>query len=123
MTSINLKPLSFGATPKEIANIKQACNELSEKIQKNEESFVSVDTTEINGKVSLFSTPVSENESKIKMKVLMGKNGDSFASTVLTEGSNEENMKYIKDAKNQSKIIEILDEMKSIFNGMNERNS
>lgn len=122
MTSINLRTQSFGATAKDCANIDKACNELSKKIQGNEESSVCVDTSEINGKVRLFSSPISENKTKIKMKFFED-NGDTFASTVLTEGSIEENIKYIKDEKNQSKIAELLDEMKDVLKGMRERNS
>ncbi len=119
MTSINLRPLSFGATQQEIKNIKKACDDLSKKMN-DEQSVTSIaDTAEIGGKLFLTSEPAGNGISKLS--VSYRKDADTFSSTFLNEGTAQENISFVKKAANQEKIASLLDKFKSILEGMEER--
>lgn len=116
---MNINPISFGASASEIKNIKRACDDLSKNIKDGNPTTAVVDTDEKDGKLLLSFAPSEEGVSKLHAKYY--KDEDTFASTTLTEGSSEENIKYIKKDSNQDKIARLLDKFKESIREMQER--
>lgn len=121
MEKISNANVSFYASPKEIGDIKKACNDLSQKMNSKKAVHIPVDTAELNGKFYISSIP--DGKGKIKLKVKLKKdNNEGYASKYIQYGNVEDNKKFISDEKNQMQISDLLDRFKETLKKMREEN-
>lgn len=121
MNNITQTNISFCATPKEISDIKKACNDLSGKINTKHAVHIPIDTAELNGKFIISSIPDKNGKIKIKVK-LKDEQNKGFASKYVQYGNVDENKKFITEEKNQLKISDMLDRFKDTLKKMREEN-